>query len=463
MRLVAAFFAAVLAIAGVTAASLGSLASRRESSAWVLHTQDVRVSLERVLALAADTESAQRAFLLSGQERYLRPYETARAALAGEVGRLWALTADNPPQQRRVAALRDLLQRKGESLARTIELRRKGDPASSALVDSGEAAEVMARVRDLVAQMSDEESSLLTRRLEGLSRAERWSAGVTLGGAVLLFALAVAAAGMVRGDLRRREELAAERARVVEYQERLIGIVGHDLRNPLTALMVSVQMLLQKREELRPRQAAAVERILRSAARIDALTTLLIDFTYARLGKGLPAKPGPMDAKAVVERAVGMLRESHPGREIRVEAGAQAFPGAWDGDRVAQMVSLLVSNALQYGAPDSPITVSLANREDDALEIRVHNAGPPVPADVRGRLFEPYQRGRVAEASHPRGLGLGLFIVREIARAHGGGVEMKSDETSGTTFTVRLPRRVPPPPEGVSRPDGEAAAAAAAR
>jgi signal transduction histidine kinase len=220
-------------------------------------------------------------------------------------------------------------------------------------------------------------------------------------------------------------------------------------------VLVSAQMLQQKREDLRPGQANAVDRILRSAARIDALVALLIDFTYARLGKGIPTRPGPMDASAVVERVVRELGERYPGREIRLEAPAQTVLGSWDGDRIAQLVSNLVSNALQYGAADSPVTVSLVAAAEGALELRVHNAGPAIPADLRAHLFEPYRRGKGAEISHPRGLGLGLYIVGEIARAHGGTVDLRSDEREGTTVTVRLPKQ---PPARSGSPGAENAA-----
>ena len=179
MRLLAAFLAAVLAIAAVTGASLRSLAARRESSGWVTHTQDVRHSLQRVLALATDAESTQRAYILTGREEYLVPYSVAGSALADEVGRLASLTADNPRQKERVAALRGLLQEKAELLGRTIEQRRRGDPASGDPLARGEAAEVMQRVRALVSEMSGEEASLLSERLGRLARAERWSAGVS--------------------------------------------------------------------------------------------------------------------------------------------------------------------------------------------------------------------------------------------------------------------------------------------
>jgi len=206
-------------------------------------------------------------------------------------------------------------------------------------------------------------------------------------------------------------------------------------------------MLLQRREELTPAQANAVNRILRSAARIDALAGLLIDFTYARLGKGIPARASAMDARAIVERAIDELRETNPGREIRLESNAAALSGSWDPGRVSQLLSNLVSNALQYGARDAPVTVSLSRDAAGALEVRVHNQGPAIAAGLRQHLFEPHRRGEGAESAHPRGLGLGLFIVREIARAHGGSVEVRSD-AQGTTFAVNLPDARPPPVSG---------------
>src|SRR5437870_8258846 len=200
--------------------------------------------------------------------------------------------------------------------------------------------------------------------------------------------------------------------------------------------------MLQRREELTPAQANAVNRILRSAARIDALAGLLIDFTYARRGKGIPGRARALGALAIVERAIDELRETNPGREIRLESNAAALSGSWDPDRVSQLVSNLVSNALQYGARDAPVTVSLSRDAAGALEVRVHNRGPAIAAGLRPHLFEPHRRGEGAESAHPRGLGLGLFIVREIARAHGGSIDVSSD-AKGTTFVVHLPHRAP--------------------
>jgi signal transduction histidine kinase len=447
--LLAAFAAAVLAIVAVTTASLRSLAARREWTAAVTHSQDIRFAVERVLALATDAETAQRGFLLTGNEAYLQSFAGSEDALSQQLDALAGLIQDHPRQRENLAALRPLLQGKADALRRGVALRRQNDPAAFARVASGEAGAVMQRIRAQLAAMREQETSVLAERQRRLARADWWSSGIAVGGAALLLGLVLAAAVAVRGDLRRREEQARDRARVLEFQERLIAIVGHDLRNPLTAVLVSAQMLLQKKDELRPGQVSAVERILRSASRIDALAGLLIDFTYARLGKGIPTHGAAMDARAVVERAVDELRASHAGRQIRVDSSAPAVPGLWDADRVAQVVSNLVSNALQYGAREAPITVSVRSDPAGTLEIGVHNGGPALPEDVRRSLFEPYRRGKGAESAHPRGLGLGLFIVREIARAHGGTVGLCSDG-QGTTFTVRLPQDSPPRPAAVS-------------
>src|SRR5581483_2509462 len=130
------------------------------------------------------------------------------------------------------------------------------------------------------------------------------------------------------------------------------------------------------------------------------------------------------------ERAADGVRARYPGREIRIDAPAETLLGSWDGDRIAQLVDYLITNALQYGA-DAPVTISLSRGAGQALEIAVRNQGPAIPAEVRERLFDPYWRGKGAEISHPRGLGLGLYIVREIARAHGGAVDLRSKDGDG--------------------------------
>src|SRR6185295_18715961 len=291
----------------------------------------------------------QREYLITGSAQDLEPFEAAESRVSRQIEELGSLTRDNPVQQQRVAALRTLAQVKAEALRATIALRQRGDAAASRRA-GGEAGRIPDQTRLLLSEMRDEETALLARRMERLVRADRFSGLLTIGGAALLVVLLAGAALTVREQMKRRLLQAEERARVLEYQERLIAIVGHDLRSPLTAVLVSAQMLLQRRDDLRASQATAVDRIVRSASRVDALASLLIDFTYARLGKGIPTRPGPMDARAVVERAVEEVRAAQPGREIRMAGPPVAAPGFWDGDRIEQLMVNLLGNAVQYGA-----------------------------------------------------------------------------------------------------------------
>lgn len=310
-------------------------------------------------------------------------------------------------------------------------------------VDKKPAAAPLVRgVRAKVMDMLDVETELMAGRRVAWLRQRQRVKFVALGGAFLLLLLTGLAALVVRGDLRRREQAVRDRAALYQFQERLIGIVGHDLRNPLTAVLVSAQMLLKRKDDLHESQVQAVERIARSASRIDALGGLLVDFTQARLGGGVPLRREPSDARPAVERAMDELRSANPKRVLRLDARTANTSGNWDVERLAQVVSNLVSNALRYGAKDAPVTVTLDDAQD-AMVIEVHNRGEPIAAELLPHLFEPYKRGAAAPTAYAAGLGLGLYIVREIALAHGGEVTVQSTAEGGTAFRAKLPRAAP--------------------
>jgi signal transduction histidine kinase len=284
------------------------------------------------------------------------------------------------------------------------------------------------------------ETELLATRRLAWERQRQRVIFVALGGSTLLLLLVGLAALVVRGDLRRREQTVQERAAVYQFQERLISIVGHDLRNPLSAVLVSAQMLLKRKDDLREGQVQAVERIARSASRIDALGNLLVDFTQARLGGGVPLRREASDAKPAAERALDELRSANPTRALNLVMKTGNTYGNWDVERITQIVSNLAGNALRYGAKDSPITVTVEDAHPNSMILSVHNLGEPISPELLPHLFEPYKRGANAQAAYAGGLGLGLYIVREIAKAHGGDVSVQSTATDGTTFRAKLPR-----------------------
>jgi PAS domain S-box-containing protein len=234
-------------------------------------------------------------------------------------------------------------------------------------------------------------------------------------------------------DLVRAEEVLR---RSTEFAQQLVGIVSHDLRNPLNAMLVGAQLLLRS-GDLDPRQARTASRILTAGERAVRLVGDLLDLTRARLGEGLPIVPTEgVEFDEVVGRVIDEARLAHPDRAIRFASGG-AGRGRWDADRLAQVVTNLVSNAVSYSPPGTTVKIETRGA-DDQVEVVVHNLGDPIPPDLLPRIFEPMLRGRGGSASG--GLGMGLFIVDRIVRSHGGRVEVASTAAEGTSFRVVLPR-----------------------
>jgi signal transduction histidine kinase len=246
-------------------------------------------------------------------------------------------------------------------------------------------------------------------------------------------ALSIENARLFQQQQRDQEEL----RRRTEFEQQLIGIVSHDLRNPLGAITMAAG-LLQASPGLSERQLKAAHRIASSCERATRLIRDFLDFTQARLGSGIPLKPRPMDLHDVTRHVVDEVRQAHPAREVQVEATGEA-QGQWDPDRIAQVLTNLVGNALAYSPAQTPVRVELSSEPGLAV-LQVHNQGTPISPELLPRLFEPLTRGEPTQGQHSRSIGLGLYIVREIIRGHGGSVEVCSSTQTGTTFSVRLPR-----------------------
>lgn len=213
----------------------------------------------------------------------------------------------------------------------------------------------------------------------------------------------------------------------------MVGIVSHDLRNPLSAIHLGLIAL--SRGELTSNQLRVLGRISRSTERAHRLIADLLDFTAARVGNGLSVKISAIDLHAAVSETLDELRTAYPDRHIEhVHEGAGTCSA--DPDRIAQAVGNLVSNAMTYGDPGRQVTVRSRTGSDECA-IEVQNFGKPIPEEALPTLFQPMVRGAAGGAA--RSVGLGLYIVREIAQAHGGEVAVRSAMDERTTFTIRFP------------------------
>ncbi len=235
----------------------------------------------------------------------------------------------------------------------------------------------------------------------------------------------------------------ASAARAIRERDRYIGVLGHDLRNPLAAIRMGLQLLLQS-QTLTGRDRGRVVRMVGTADRMHDMIRDLLDFTRTSVG-GFPHRPVATDLRRLCDAAVDELRAVHPERTITVEVSGD-LTGVWDPDRLKQALLNLLGNAIDHGG-DGPVGIRIEGAGQDVV-LSVHNDGEPIPASVLPVLFEPFRRGD----GSPHGLGLGLYIVREIVRSHGGAIEVRSTASEGTTFVSRWPRNARPA-EAVASPE----------
>ncbi len=238
------------------------------------------------------------------------------------------------------------------------------------------------------------------------------------------------------------EELHAARARALldaeetaKLRERFIGILGHDLRNPLNAITMAAQILLT-RDDVPEASVGLVRRITRSATRIENMVSDLLDFARGRLGGFMPIDRKACDAVAIVRQVTEELEMAYPGRQLELTT-PPLLTVQWDRERVAQMLSNLIANALQHSPPASPVYVTL-DGSTPLVALTVRNGGAAIPPETLRLIFDPFRQGAATHRPAGQGLGLGLYIAREIVMAHGGTIDVSTSD-EGTTFTVRMP------------------------
>jgi len=236
-----------------------------------------------------------------------------------------------------------------------------------------------------------------------------------------------------------------ERTETLRMNELFMAMLGHDLRGPLSAIVMASMVIEKKASEESLRRLAG--RSVASARSMSRMIEDMLDLARARVGGGIAVRCSPCDLEPALQRVAEECGAAHPDRLVDWAAEGDCS-GEWDADRLAQVASNLINNALRHGAATEPVRVRLDGRDPARATLTVANAGTIEPA-LLPHLFEPF-RGRDEPSTRGEGLGIGLYIVRQIVDAHGGSVEVGSPDPAHTTFTVRLPRS----PRGRPAPGG---------
>jgi signal transduction histidine kinase len=241
------------------------------------------------------------------------------------------------------------------------------------------------------------------------------------------------------------ESVARYEHMVKQSQNMFLAILGHDLRNPLGTVVTGASFLMQA-VDIPPKYVLVATRMFNSARRMSKLINDLIDFTRTHLGPGIPIRVKQGSVVAVCEEVVNELRTFHPERMIELQAPPQ-LDAIFDEARLAQVLSNLIGNAIQYGSADAAVTVQVTAGGRD-LVIKVNNRGQAIAPDKLASIFDPMVRiaasvSTASDYTERTSLGIGLYISREIIHAHGGQIGLASTVDDGTTFTVTMPRLPP--------------------
>jgi signal transduction histidine kinase len=245
-------------------------------------------------------------------------------------------------------------------------------------------------------------------------------------------------------DQAQSESMARYSKLMRDAQNLFLAILGHDVRSPLGAVSMGAQALLHD-PSLPAKVAEVGMRIFKSSKRVDEIVRDLLDFSTSHLSDGIPVEPHPLDLGALCLNVVEEARTFHPERAIELSSTGE-LNGNWDGSRLAQAFANLISNAIQHGAPGTAILTRIEGKPD-SIEFEVSNQGERIAPEKLRMLFDPVKTFAIRPPSErtlsrAQNLGLGLYVVKEIVKAHGGQITASSTEAEGVKFCVSLPRQV---------------------
>lgn len=444
----------VLLLIAVVVNGLIALRSFRLLVAGERLVTQARANEARIAAVETrllDAENSQRDYLLTGDPKYLSSYAAARAAVETELEQLQALTADDA-QQQRVTALKPLISARLAELQQSIDLRSQQRlDAAIAVLGSAASAQTTADIRALLSELAAEEARLRDDRLraanQSLTDAQITTLVATLADILLVLAFFV----FVQRSFAAREQhlLHEQQARAtaetaVELRDQFLSIASHELRTPITALFTTAALLERRfqpeiaRDELQRQSFAVLQRQL---ARLETLIAAMLDISRIDRGQlGLIWER--VDLVALVRTVVEEVRVTTEAHTIEVGSPVHELLVRGDALRLEQVVQNLLQNAIKYSPEGGPIQVEL-QRVGEWASLTVADRGIGIPQDVLPQIFDRFYRAPAVRSEHISGLGIGLYVTREIVELHQGEITVSSTEGVGSIFTVRLPLLTP--------------------
>ena len=429
------------------------------------HTELVLSDIEAIATNLDNAESGQRGYILTGLASYLAPYNSSAANITNRLDQLAADLGRDSAQQASLAQLRVLVHDKYSEMQQTIDLRRSNQTQQAEqIVLSGQGKQRMDQINSVLVTMRSREHVLLGSEVAAAQTSLTEIISTFAFAAIVDLVLLCGIGWLVYRTFEERGRLLAREREAVQVRDQFLSIASHELKTPLTSLLINAQ-LLERRTEREGKVGSANHRsagaIVRQSRRLRSLIDAMLDVSRIAGGQ-LSIQRERLDLAALAQTVVSETAVSSD-RHTIIYTGPES-PVMVDGDRtrLEEVLLNLVQNAIKYSPQGGTIEVNLRTGETDVY-VSVRDTGIGIPAESLPRLFTPFYRATNAQSSRISGMGIGLAVVRDVVTLHDGEVSVESEVGEGSTFTIRMPL-APPAPERATaksgtRSDGEVAIA----